>query len=148
MKLIREIGLISIETLDQDHGLHTKEFFNLWINNSSLSKANDSFPSTLSKIYIKGLFAKPFYELYPQKTHATQKEFPLLNRGEPKTHQRGRKEDSKEPEPLHSEKEGDLPSLLQRDKENTYLSNNAPSFEVGLKLKLSPKKPPKRRKPP
>ena len=40
MKLTRELGLISTNTLDQDHRLHTKEFFNLWIDNSSLSNAN------------------------------------------------------------------------------------------------------------
>ena len=107
-----------------------------------------SFPSTLSKIHIKGLFVKPFYELYPQMTHATQEGFPSLNRREPKTHQRGRKEDSKEPEPLHSEEEGDQPSLLQRGKENTYLPNSAPSFKVDLELRLSPKMPCKQRKPP
>ena len=62
--------------------------------------------------------------------------------------QRGRKEDSKEPESLHSEEEGDQSSLLQRGKENTYLSRSASSFEVGPTLRLSSKKPPKQRKPP
>ena len=49
-------------------------------------------------------------------THATQEEFPSLNKKESKTHQRGRKEDSKEPKSLYSEEEGDQPSLLQRGK--------------------------------
>ena len=40
MKLTREIGLIFTDTLDQDHRLHTKEIFNLWIDNSSLSNTN------------------------------------------------------------------------------------------------------------
>ena len=66
-----------------------------------------------------------------------------MNKKESKTHQRGRKEDSKELESLHNEEEGDQPFLLQRDKENTYLPRSAPSFEVGPKLRLFPKKPPK-----
>ena len=37
MKLTKEIGHISTNTLDQDHRFYTKEFFNLWIDNSSLS---------------------------------------------------------------------------------------------------------------
>ena len=81
-------------------------------------------------------------------THATQEEFPSLNKKESKTHQRGKKEDSKEPESLHNEEEGDRPSLLQRGKENTYLPRSTSSFEVGPKLRLSPKKPLKQRKPP
>ena len=81
-------------------------------------------------------------------THVTQEEFPSLNKREPKTHPIGRKEDSKESEPLHSEKEGDQPSLLQRGKGNTYFPNSAPSFKVGPELRLSPKMSPKRRKPP
>ena len=68
---------------------------------------SNSFPSTLSKIDIKGSFVKPFYELYPQTTHATQEEFPSLNKKESKIDQRGRKEYSKTLESLHSEEEGD-----------------------------------------
>ena len=37
MKLTRETGHISTDTLDQDHRLHKKDFFNIWIDNSSLS---------------------------------------------------------------------------------------------------------------
>ena len=47
------------------------------------------------------------------------------------------KEISKEPEPLHSEKEGDQLSLLQRGKGNIYLPNSAPSFESSPELRLS-----------
>ena len=98
--------------------------------------------------YTRGSFAKHFYELYPQTTHDTQEEFPSLNKKEFKTHQRERKEDSKAPESLHSEEEGDQLSLLQRGKKNTYLPKSVPSFEVGPELRLSPKKPLKQRKPP
>ena len=40
MKLTREKEFISTDTLDQDHKFYTKEFFNLWIDNSFLSNAN------------------------------------------------------------------------------------------------------------
>ena len=40
MKLSREIGFISISTVNQDYKLHINFFFNLLIDNSSLSNAN------------------------------------------------------------------------------------------------------------
>ena len=40
MKLTSEEGLKSIDTLTQDQRLHTKEFFNLWNESSSLSNTN------------------------------------------------------------------------------------------------------------
>ncbi|RVW68710.1 G-type lectin S-receptor-like serine/threonine-protein kinase [Vitis vinifera] len=46
------------------------------------------------------------------KPHATQEEFPSLNKKESKPHQRGRREDFKELESLHNEEEGDPPPLL------------------------------------
>ena len=144
MKLKSTKGLKSTDTLLQYHRLQTKEFFNQAPHCQTLT---NSFHFILSKIYTRGSFAKPFYKLYPQMTHATQGEFPSLNKRESKTHQRRRKKDSKEPESLHNEEEGDQPSLLQRGKENAYLPKNGPSFEVGLELTLSPKKPLKQRKP-
>ena len=148
MKLTSEKGLKSIDTLIQDQRLHTKEFFNLWSESSSLPNTNIflSF-HTIQNIH-KGTICHAFYELYPQMTHAIQEEFPSLNKKESKTHQRGRKTNSKEPESLHNEEDGDPPSLLQRGQKNTYFPKSAPSFEVGPKLRLSPKKPPKQRKPP
>ena len=106
------------------------------------------FSSKLSKIYIKGSLVKPFYVLYPWKTHATQAEFPSSSKREPKTPQRGKKADAKELEALHSEEEGNQLSLLQRGKGSIYLPNSTSSFEFGPKLRLSPKMPPKRKKPP
>ena len=120
MKLTSEEGLKSIDTLTQDQRLHTKEFFNLWSKALYYQTLTYSFPSILSKINIRGSFAKPFYELYPQKPHATQEEFPSLNKKKSKPHQRGRRKDSKEPKSLYNEEEGDPPSLLQRGIENTY----------------------------
>ena len=93
MKITSQKWFKSIDTLTQDHRLHTKEFFNLWNESSSLPNANKflSFPSKLSKIYIRGPLAKPFYELYPQTILATQKKFPSLNKKESKTPQKGEK---------------------------------------------------------
>ena len=70
-------------------------------------------------------------------THVTQEEYPSPNMREPKTHQRGKKEISKKPEPLHSEEEDDQLSLLQRGKGNIYFPNSAPSFESSPELRLS-----------
>ena len=134
--------------LTQDHRLHTKEIFNLWSESSSLLNTSKFLSFYTVQNIHKGVVCQVFYELYPQTTHATQEEFPSMNKKESKTHQRGRKEDSKELESLHNEEEGDQPFLLQRDKENTYLPRSAPSFEVGPKLRLFPKKLPKKRKPP
>ena len=119
MKLTSEEELKTIDTLTQDQRLHTKWFFNLWSQSSSLPNAN-IFLSFQTVQTIHKSFANPFYELFPQKPHATQEEFPSLNKKESKPHQRGRKEDSKEPKFLHNKEEGDPPSLLQRGIENTY----------------------------
>ena len=71
-----------------------------------------SFPSTLSKIYIKGPLTRPFYELYLWRTHATQEEFLSFSRRESKTPQREKKVDAKEPVTLYSEEECDRLFLL------------------------------------
>ena len=147
MKLTSEEELKTIDTLTQDQRLHTKGFFNLWSQSSSLPNAN-IFLSFQTVQNIHKSFANPFYELSPQKPHVTQEEFPSLNKRESRPHQRGRKEDFTESESLHNEVKGDPLSLLQRCIENTYLPTSAPFFEVGPKLKLYPKKPPKQRKPP
>ena len=97
-----------------------------------------SFPSKLTKIYIKGSFAKPFYKLSPQTPHATQEEFPSLNKRESRPHQRKRKEDSTEPESLHNKVKGDPSSLPQGGIENTYFPISTPSFEVVPTLRLYP----------
>ena len=148
MKVTSEKRFKTIDTLIQAQRLHTKEFSIFGAKAPHYQMLTYSFPSILSKINIKGSFAKPFYELSPQMTHVTQEEFPSLNKKKSKTHQRGRKEDSKKPESLHKQEEGDPLSLLQRGIENTYLPKSAPSFDIGPKLRLSPKKPPKQRKPP
>ena len=49
MKLTKELGHISIDTLDQDDKLHTKEYFNLWTDNSSFSNVNKSFSFHIDK---------------------------------------------------------------------------------------------------
>ena len=97
-----------------------------------------SFPSRVSKIYIRRPFVKAFHELSPQMPHATQEKFPSMNKIESKPHQRERKEDSTEPESLRNEVKGDPPSLLQRGIENTYFPKSAPSFEIDPKLRPYP----------
>ena len=136
MKLTRETRHISTNTLNQDHRLHIKLISIFGSITPHCQTLSNFFPSTLSKIYIKRPLAKPFYEFCPQTTHAIQTEFPSLNKRESKTHQRGTKEDSKEPESLHSEEEGDLLSLLQIGIRNIYLPRRIPSCEVGPKLTL------------
>ena len=107
----------------------------------------NSFPSKLTKIYIRKPFAKPFYKLSPQTPYATQEEFTSLNKRESKPHQRRRKEDFIELESLHNEVKGDPPSLLQRRIENIYLPKSVPFFKVDPKLRLYLKKSPKQKKP-
>ena len=57
IKLTREIGLISINALDQDHKLYTKELFTLWIEIVVLSNTNKflSF-HTVQKIHRGATF--------------------------------------------------------------------------------------------
>ena len=76
MKLTRELGLISSETLDQDHKLHTKEFFNLWIDNSSLSNANKFlFFHIVQNIYKRGYFPSLFMDFTHEGPMPPKKSF-------------------------------------------------------------------------
>ena len=58
-KLIREDGLKTIDTLTQDQILHTKEFFNLWSENSSLPNANKFFSFQTDQNIHKGTIHSP-----------------------------------------------------------------------------------------
>ena len=148
MKLKSTKGLKSTDTLLQDHRLQTKEFFNLWSESSSLPNANKFLSFHTVQNIHKGVICQAFLRALPTNDPCHPRRVPSLNKRESKTHQRRRKEDPKEPETLHSEEEDDQPSTLQRDKRNTYLPKRTPSFEVGLKLTLSPKMLPKQRRPP
>ena len=67
MKLTKEIELISTDTLDQDHKLYTKEFFNLWINNSSLSNANKFLSFQIVQNIHKGITCQALLRALPMK---------------------------------------------------------------------------------
>ena len=56
-KLTREEGLKTINTLTQDQRLHTKEYFNLWSENSSFPKANKFLSFQTDQNIQKGPFA-------------------------------------------------------------------------------------------
>ena len=67
MKLTSEEGLKSIDTLTQDLRLHTKEFFNLWSENSSLLNTQIflSFHTVQNK--HKGAICQAFLRTLPIK---------------------------------------------------------------------------------
>ena len=72
MKLIRELGFISTNTLVQDHKLPTKEFSSFGPITRHYQKQACSFLSKWSKRCIRGQPPKAFCDLYPKKTHATE----------------------------------------------------------------------------
>ena len=67
MKLTREKWFISTDTLNQDHKLHTKEFFNLWIDNSSLSNDNKFLSFHTVQNIHKGSACQTFLQALPMK---------------------------------------------------------------------------------
>ena len=59
IKLTRQLGYISTDTLDQDHNLYIKEYFGLWIYNS-FSNANKFFSFHTDKKMHKGATYQAF----------------------------------------------------------------------------------------
>ena len=67
MKLTKDIGVMSTTTLDQDHKLHTKEFFNLSIDNSPFSNVNKFFSFYVVQNIHKGIVCQVFLQVLPTK---------------------------------------------------------------------------------
>ena len=110
MKLKRKKGLKSTNTLNQDHRLHIKEFFNLWSESSSFPNTNKFLSFHIVQNIHKGAACQVILRALPTNNPCHPKRVSFTEQ-ESKTYQRGRKKNSKELESLHSE-EGDQPSLL------------------------------------
>ena len=67
MKLTSEEGLKTIDTLTQDQRLHTKEFFNLWSESSSLPNANIFLSFQTAQNIHKGAICQAFLRAFPTK---------------------------------------------------------------------------------
>ena len=105
----------------------TKEFFNLWSERSSFPNTNKFLSSILSKIYIRVSFAKSFYELYPQTTHATQKEYLSLNKN-PRHTKEGEKKIPKNPNLCTVKKV--INRLCFKETENTSLPKSVSPLKL------------------
>ena len=57
MKLTSKKGLKSVDTLTQAQKLHTKEFFNLWSESSSLPNVNKFLSFHIVQLFNKFLIA-------------------------------------------------------------------------------------------
>ena len=66
-KLTREEGLKTIDILTQDQRLHTKEFFNLWSESSSLPKANIFLFFQTNQNIHKETICQAFLRAFPHK---------------------------------------------------------------------------------
>ena len=64
-KLTREEELKTIDTLTQDQKLHTKEFFNLWSESSSLPNANKFFSFQTDQNIHKKAICQAFLRAFP-----------------------------------------------------------------------------------
>ena len=66
-KLTSEGGFKNIDTLTQDQRLHTKEFFNLWSESSSLPDANIFLSFQTVQNIHKGVICQTFLRVFPTK---------------------------------------------------------------------------------
>ena len=64
-KLTSEEGFKTIDTLTQDQRLHTKEFFNLWSESSSLPNANIFLSFQTNQNIHKGVICQAFLRTFP-----------------------------------------------------------------------------------
>ena len=116
IKLTREIDPIFIDALDQDHKLHTKEYFILWIQISAFSNASKFLSFHTIQKYIGEPPSMPSCGLYPQGTMPPKE--CLLNRGGDNPSQTKERK-----EQLHSEEECDL-SPLEWQRKHLFANKN------------------------
>ena len=126
IKLKCEKGLKSTNTLNQDYRLQ-KNFSIFGAKDPRSQTLTNSFPSILSKIYIRVSFAKSFYELYPQTTHATQKEYLSLNKN-PRHTKEGEKKIPKNPNLCTVKKV--INRLCFKETENTSLPKSVSPLKL------------------
>ena len=93
-KLTREQGLKIINTLTQDHKLHTKKRFSLQSESTSSPKANKFLSFHTDQNIHKGAICHAFLRVFPTNAPCHPRRVSLTEPREPKPHQRGRKEDS------------------------------------------------------